>query len=84
MVPKGIHSNPILYENRCLPVAFCIGKMLYEASYQGEAAVKKLLYDLRGLSQKATATKKHKNAIGQKIWDETPIVLIGNDMIHCK
>ena len=75
LVPKGIPSHPTLFENRCLPVAFCIGKMIFEASYQGEATVKKLLYELRGLSQRAKATVKHKNSIGNKIWEETKTML---------
>ena len=49
--------------------------MIYQASYQGEATVKKLLFDLRGLSQRAKASKKHKNTIGRKIWEETQSML---------
>ena len=75
VVPKGTPAQPKLFENRCLPIAFCIGKMLFEASYQGEASIKKLLFDLRGLSQRANASKKHKNAIGDRIWEETKKML---------
>ena len=49
--------------------------MIYEASYQGEATVKKLLFDLRGLSQRAKASKEHKNTFGRKIWKETESML---------
>ena len=75
LIPKGIPADETIFDSRCLPVAFCIGKMINDASFRGEASVKKLLFDLRGLSQRANASKKHKNAIGYLIWEETKKML---------
>ena len=71
LVPRGIPQDLSLFDGRCMPVAFCIGKMIFEAAMQGEKTVKKLLHELRGLSQRAKASQKQKNATGQKIWTET-------------
>ena len=60
LVPKGVPDNERLFENRCLPVAFCIGKKIYQAAYQGEAAAKKVLDELRGLCQRVNVSKKKK------------------------
>ena len=44
--------------------------MIYEAAYQGGKHVKKLLWELKGLSGQRTSrvSKKIKNTIGEKIW----------------
>ena len=75
LIPNGTPKEPRLFADKCMPISFCIGRMIYQASYQGEATVKKLLFDLRGLSQRAKASKKHKNTIGRKIWEETQSML---------
>ena len=51
LIPRGIPAEPNLFENRCLPIAFCIGRMISQAGYQGEKPVKKLLYVLKSLCQ---------------------------------
>ena len=55
LIPNGTPKEPRLFADKCMLISFCIGRMIYEASYQGEVTVKKLLFDLRGLSQRAKA-----------------------------
>ena len=70
LVPSGFPAQKNIFENRCMALSFCIGKMIYEAGYQGGKAVNDLLWQLKGLSGQRTThvSKKMMNTIGEKIW----------------
>ena len=75
IVPSGTPAQPDLFKNRCLPVAFVIGKMIAEAAYKGDKVVKNVLKELKSLSQLTRVSNQKKNAIGEKIWRITQAAL---------
>ena len=50
IIPSGFSSDKTLFEGKCLPIALCMGKMLYEAAFQGEGSMKTLLKQFRWLT----------------------------------
>ena len=42
-IPRGTPQDPDLFKDRCLPVAFCMGKMLFKAAYQGKEEAEKMI-----------------------------------------
>ena len=47
LIPHGIPEDPVLFKDKCLPVAFTIGLMITKTAYEGEAEVKKLIQELK-------------------------------------
>ena len=75
IIPEGYPVAPCMFAMRCLPVAFAVGDMLSTAARTGKAEGKKMLFELRGLSQRAYNPDKQKNIIGRKIWAQTQFLL---------
>ena len=70
VIPQGTPHDPELFRDRCLPVAFCTGRMLFKATYQGETETRKMLMNLKCFKP-SRASKELRNSVGQKIWLET-------------
>ena len=51
LIPHGTPEEPVLFKDKCLPVAFTIGLMITKTAYEGEAEVKKLIQELKSLAR---------------------------------
>ena len=78
LVPAGFPRSRALFEVKCLPIAFSVGKMIYETAQMDEQEVKRLLHQLRGLSSQKikSVNDKMRNKIGDKIWQNTQTLMM--------
>ena len=69
-IPQGIPQDPELFKDRCLPVAFAMGRMLFNAAYCGEKQGQQMVGDLKCFTR-SRASRELKNSVGQRIWKAT-------------
>ena len=68
VITQGFPQQPQAFAQKCLTISFAVGDLLSTAARTGESKGRKMLYELKGLSQQVMLLERRKMLLDARFW----------------